>query len=85
MPLVNIPTLTPKKLAANRANAQLSNGPMTADGLIRVRDSNVKRGLCVQESAQVQPCSVRTRRNSIGSWNRCRRPGSPPTRLKSNW
>ncbi|HXJ92485.1 MAG TPA: hypothetical protein VMT20_06340 [Terriglobia bacterium] len=49
MPLVNSPTLTPKKLAANRANAQLSRGPITADGLIRVRDSNIKHGAYAQD------------------------------------
>jgi hypothetical protein len=37
MPLVNSPTLTPKKLAANRINAQLSRGPITPEGLIRMR------------------------------------------------
>ena len=36
MPLVDSPTLTPKKLAANRANAQLSRGPITLEGLIRM-------------------------------------------------
>ncbi len=49
MPLVNSPTLTPKKLAANRANAQLSRGPITLDGLIRVRDSNIKHGAYAQD------------------------------------
>jgi len=49
MPLVHSPTLTPKKLAANRANAQLSRGPITLDGLIRVRDSNIKHGAYAQD------------------------------------
>ena len=48
MPLVNRPTLTPKKLAANRANAQLSRGPITLEGLIRMRDSKTKHGAYAQ-------------------------------------
>jgi hypothetical protein len=52
MPLVNSPTLTPKKLAANRANAQRSRGPVTLEGLIRVRDSNIKHGLYARESPE---------------------------------
>jgi len=52
MPLVNSPTLTPKKLAANRANAQLSRGPITFDGLIRVRDSNIKHGAYAQDGEE---------------------------------
>jgi hypothetical protein len=52
MPLVSGPTLTPKKLAANRANAQLSHGPVTAEGLIRVRDSNIKHGAYAQDMGE---------------------------------
>jgi hypothetical protein len=48
MPLVNRPSLTPKKLAANRANAQLSRGPITLEGLIRLRDSKMKHGAYAQ-------------------------------------
>ena len=44
MPLVSSPALTPKKLTVNRANAQLSRGPITLDGLIRVRDARIKHG-----------------------------------------
>jgi len=44
MPLVNSPTLTPKKVAANRANAQLSRGMITLEGVIRMRDSKMKHG-----------------------------------------
>jgi hypothetical protein len=55
MPLLNGPTLTPKKLAANRANAQLSHGPVTLEGLIRVRDSNIKHGVYVQEPTETLP------------------------------
>jgi hypothetical protein len=49
MPLVNRPTLTPKKLAADRANAQLSRGPITLEGLIRGRDANIKHGAYTQD------------------------------------
>jgi hypothetical protein len=52
MPLVNSPTLTPKKLAANRANAQLSRGPITLEGLNRVRDSNIKHGTYAQDTEE---------------------------------
>ena len=48
MPLVNGPTLTPKKLAANRANAQPSRGPITLEGLLRMRDSKMKHGAYAQ-------------------------------------
>jgi hypothetical protein len=52
MPLVNSPTLTPKKLAANRANAQLSRRPITLEGLIRVRDANIKHGAYAQDMGE---------------------------------
>jgi hypothetical protein len=52
MPLVNSPTLTPKKLAANRANAQLSRGPITLEGLIRMRDSKIKHGAYAQDKEE---------------------------------
>jgi hypothetical protein len=50
MPLVNSPTLTPRKLAANRANAQLSHGAITAEGLILPRHSHIRHGLHVREN-----------------------------------
>jgi len=49
MPLVNSPLLTPKKLAANRANAQLSRGPITLEGLIRMREGKIKHGAYSQD------------------------------------
>ncbi|HXJ96610.1 MAG TPA: hypothetical protein VMT20_27540 [Terriglobia bacterium] len=52
MPLINGPTLTPKKLAANRANAQLSRGPITPEGLIRMRDSKMKHGAYAQDKEE---------------------------------
>ena len=52
MPLVNGPTLTPKKLAVNRANAQLSRGPITLEGLIRLRDSRIKHGAYARDSEE---------------------------------
>ena len=36
--------LTPERLAANQANAQLSHGPVTAEGLERSRQAMVKHG-----------------------------------------
>ena len=52
MPLVNRPALTPKKLAANRANAQRSSGPITLEGLIRMRDSKIKHGAYAQDNEE---------------------------------
>ena len=52
MPLVNGPTLTPKKLAANRANPQLSRRPITLKGLIWMRDSKIKHGAYAQDKEQ---------------------------------
>jgi hypothetical protein len=48
MPLVNSPTLTPSKLAANRAKAQPSRGPITLEGLSRVCDAHIKHGAYAQ-------------------------------------
>ena len=52
MHLTNSPTLTPKKLAANRANGQLSRGPITQEGLIRMRDSKTKHGAYAQDKEE---------------------------------
>jgi len=53
MPLVNSPALTPKRLAANRSNAQLSRGPITLDGVVRMRDSKIKHGGYAQDTEEV--------------------------------
>ena len=55
MPLVNSPTLTRKKSAANRANARLSRGPITPEGLIRVRGSRTKHGASAQDTGEALP------------------------------
>ena len=52
MPLVNSPALAPKKLVANRANAQLWRGPITLEGLIRVRDRNIEHGAYAQDTEE---------------------------------
>jgi hypothetical protein len=62
MPLVNSPTLTPKKLAANRANAELSRGLITLEGLIRVRDANIKHGAYPQNMGEARRWAARTPR-----------------------
>jgi len=41
MPLVNSPTLTSRKLPANRARAQLSRGLTTREGPIGMRGANI--------------------------------------------
>jgi hypothetical protein len=38
--------MTPKRLAANRANAQLSTGPRTPAGKRRSSQNSLKHGLC---------------------------------------
>ena len=44
MPLVKSPTMTPRKLAANRANALKSTGPRTYRGRRRVTLNALKDG-----------------------------------------
>ena len=44
MSLIKKPELTSEKLAANQANAQLSRGPMTPEGLERAREARVIHG-----------------------------------------
>lgn len=44
MPLRKSPTLTPRRLAANRANAQHSTGPKTARGKARSRWNGLRSG-----------------------------------------
>lgn len=44
MSLIKKPEVTPERLAANRANAQLSRGPITPEGLARARQAMVKHG-----------------------------------------
>ena len=44
MSLVKKPEMTPKKLAANRANGRLSHGPATPEGLERMRGAKSIHG-----------------------------------------
>jgi hypothetical protein len=48
VPLVNSPTLTPEKLAANQANGRQSHGPAhgpaTQEGIERIRTANTRHG-----------------------------------------
>jgi hypothetical protein len=44
MPLVKSPTMTPRKLAANRANSRQSTGPRTYAGKYRVVLNALKHG-----------------------------------------
>jgi hypothetical protein len=44
LPLVKSPTMTPRKIAANQANAQKSTGPRTADGWRRAMLNRLRHG-----------------------------------------
>ena len=44
MPLVKSPTMTPRKMAANRANAKNSSGPRTLEGQRRVMLNGLRHG-----------------------------------------
>ena len=44
MPLRKSPTMTPRRLAANRASAQHSTGPKTAQGKARSRLNGLRNG-----------------------------------------
>jgi hypothetical protein len=44
MSLVKSPTLTPQKIAANQANGRQSQGPLTTEGLERMRGSKIQHG-----------------------------------------
>ncbi len=60
MPLVNSPALTSKKITANRANAQLSHGPITVEGLIRTCDA-----MLMEEAEAWQATRDRDRENLL--------------------
>jgi len=44
LPLVKSPTMTPRKMAANRANAKKSTGPQTPEGQRRVMLNGLRHG-----------------------------------------
>jgi len=48
MSLVKKPTLTPRRLAANRSNGRLSCGAVTAEGIERMRAANLRHGFYSQ-------------------------------------
>ena len=48
MALVKKPAMTKKKLAANRRNQKLCNGPVTEEGRKRIRAANLRHGFYAQ-------------------------------------
>ncbi|HEY6291477.1 MAG TPA: hypothetical protein VI455_07950 [Terriglobia bacterium] len=52
MSLVKSPSLSPKKIAANRANAVQSHGPSTPEGRERMRQSKTLHGASCRESGE---------------------------------
>jgi hypothetical protein len=48
MSLVKKPTMTEKKIAANRGNLSLSRGPVTAEGKARIGAAQLRHGLCAK-------------------------------------
>jgi hypothetical protein len=53
--LVKKPNMTPGRLAAARANGQLSHGPVTPEGMDRIRASNTRHGFYSQVSGGALP------------------------------
>src|SRR6516165_5428355 len=51
--LVKSPTMSPAKVAANQANALQSTGPVTPEGLDRVRQGRLQHGLRASEPRDV--------------------------------
>jgi len=49
MSLTKTPEITPEKLAANQANAQRSRGPITPEGLERIRRAHIRHGFYSRE------------------------------------
>jgi len=52
MSLTKKPEMTPEKIAANQANAHLSHGPATPEGMERLRDANTKHGFYSQAESE---------------------------------
>jgi hypothetical protein len=52
MSLVKSPEMTPAKTAANQANAHLSHGPATLEGMERLRDANTVHGFYSQAEGE---------------------------------
>jgi hypothetical protein len=53
MSLTKKPEMTPEKIAANQANAHHSHGPVTPEGVERIRDANTKHGFYSQAEGEV--------------------------------
>lgn len=52
MSLIKGPTITSQKAAADRANARLSNGPATPEGLERMRSSKIRHGFYSSQGSE---------------------------------
>ncbi|MGO9270066.1 MAG: hypothetical protein ACLQOO_07410 [Terriglobia bacterium] len=52
MPLTKKPEMTPEKIAANQANAHLSNGPATPEGMERLREARTTHGFYSQAEGE---------------------------------
>jgi hypothetical protein len=85
------PMMTPRKLAANRANARFSVGPTTVEGKERIRAANIRHRFHLRALLARAPFAVRLldalvvlaayfRQNSVGQWDVWAR--SHPTAVK---
>jgi hypothetical protein len=54
MSLVKKQKITPRKLAANRANAQFSSGPTTPEGREHVRAAHLRHGFYAQAALMLR-------------------------------
>ncbi len=60
MSLLKHPALTPQKLEANQANARLSKGPATTEGIERVHEAHLLHGFYSKDSGE----AIRARREA---------------------
>ena len=56
MALTKKPTMTAKRIAANKANGKLSHGPATPQGRERIRAANIRHGFYSQAEAVALAC-----------------------------
>ena len=56
MSLTKKPTMTKKRIAANKANGKLSHGPATPEGRERIRAANIRHGFYSQAEAVALAC-----------------------------